>query len=157
MSNTDHTPEQSQDIIADYTGELEQIQMEGNQLAVKKARNALYIAAGLIFLSEMIGMARLGGFDSFVFIFALVEAGIFVALALWAKKKPYTAVVTGLIVFVAIIAFSVFINGKVYGAEGVFKALVGGIIFKVIILVGLIRPLKDAKELQAYLDRKAQN
>jgi multisubunit Na+/H+ antiporter MnhE subunit len=35
-----------------------------------------------------------------VFIIALIESGIFVALAVWTKKKPYTAIVAGLITFI---------------------------------------------------------
>ena len=143
--NTD----QQENVIADYANELKQIEMEGYELAVRKARNALFWAGGLVFLGEMISMFRQDlGFQPLLFIIALAEAGIFIGLAFWTKKKPYTAVISGLIAFIGIILFSVIINGMVEGSAGVLKAIFSGIIVKVIILVNLILPLKDAKALQ---------
>jgi len=77
-----------------------------------------------------------------------------VGLALWTKKKPYTALIAGIIAFIAYILLAVVANGYVEGTTGVFKALVSGIIVKVIIFVQLFRPLKDAKELQAAKAQK---
>jgi len=137
-------------VIANFVDEIKQIEIEGYELRVRKARNALYWTAGLIFLSEMIGMGQSGeGFDPLIFVIALAEAGVFVALALWTKKKPYTAVLTGLIIFIGLIILSVVASGIVYGSEGVLKALWGGIIIRVIILVNLISALSDARALQA--------
>ena len=146
---TNNTNPPEQDVIANYANDLKQFEIEGYERAVKKARTALFIAAGLIFLSEMIGMYRLyDGFDPLIFGIAVIEAGIFVGLALWTKTKPYTAVLTGLIVFIGFIILSVVVNGMTDGGMGVGKAIFSGIIFKVIILVNLISPLKDAKALQ---------
>lgn len=141
--------DQQENVIADYANELKQIEMERYELAVRKARNALFWAGGLIFLGEMIAMFREDlGFQPVLFIIALIEAGIFIGLAFWTKKKPYTAVVSGLIAFIGIILLSVIVNGMADGNTGIFKALFSGIIVKVIILINLIRPLKDAKALQ---------
>jgi hypothetical protein len=97
----------------------------------------------------MIGMYRSGlGFDLYVFIFALVEAGIFLGLAFWTKKKPYTALVLGLVAFIAFILLSMVVNGLVDGSTGVLKAMISGVIIKVVILVALIGGLSDAKALQ---------
>lgn len=151
-----NNPNQPQEnVIADYNEEVERLRMEGNELAVRKAKRALLLAAGLIFISEMVTMYRGGlGFDPIVFIIALIEAGIFIGLVFLTKTKPFTAVLSGLIVFCAIILFSVIVYGMEYGGEGVLKALFGGIIFKVIILTYLIMPLKDAKELQDWLNKQ---
>ncbi len=78
----------------------------------------------------------------------LVETGIFVALGFFTKSKPYTAIILGLIAFVLIIGFSATIYGLREGSAGVVKALFGGIIVKILIFISLVRPLKDAKELQ---------
>jgi hypothetical protein len=143
--NTD----QQENVIADYANELKQMEMEGYELAVRKARNALFWAGGLVFLGEMISMYQQDlGFQPLLLIIALAEAGIFIGLAFWTKKKPYTAVISGLIAFIGIILFSVIVNGMVEGSVGVLKAIFSGIIVKVIILVNLILPLKDAKALQ---------
>jgi len=155
MTAENKNPDQQENVISEYASELKQLEMEGYELAVRKARNALFWAGGLIFLGEMISMFGQGlGFQPILFALALVEAGIFIALAFWTKKKPYTAVVTGLIAFIGIILLSVIVNGMVEGSAGVLKALFGGIIVKVIILVNLILPLKDAKALQEAMKQR---
>ena len=148
MTTTNDQPDQQKDVIADYANEIQQIHMEGNERSVRRARNSLFWAGGLIFFWEMVAMFRTTGFDPVVFTIALIEGGIFVGLALWTKKKPYTAIITGLIVFIVFILLSVIIYGMTEGGVGVLKALFSGIIVKVIILVNLILPIKDAKELQ---------
>jgi hypothetical protein len=149
MTTENNQPAQEENVIADYANELKQIEIESYEQTVRKARNALFWAGGLIFLWEMIAMYRDDlGFHPVYLIVALFEAGIFIALAFWTKKKPYTAVVWGLIAFSAIILLSVIVNGMAEGGVGIVKALFSGIIVKVIILVNLIRPLKDAKALQ---------
>ncbi len=142
-------PEKQQDVIADYAEGLKQIEIEGYETAVKKARNALFWAGGLYFLWEMIGMYRADlGFDLIWFISAVIEAAIFIGLAFWTKKKPFTAVVTGLIVFLALIILSAVMFGISEGPAGVFKSLISGFIVKILIITNLVRPLKDAKALQ---------
>jgi hypothetical protein len=150
-----NNPNEQPSVIADYANEMLQIEMQAYERAVRKARNALYWAGGLIFFWEMVAMFRDNeGFDIASFILALIIGGTFVALAVWTKKKPYTAVVTGLAVFIAYLALVVVINGLVYGSEGILKALIGGIIIKVVILVNLILPIKDAKALQEAKKRQ---
>ena len=137
------------DSIADYHNDVRIIELEGYALRVKKARNALFLTAALVFLGEMIGMYIAGGeFNIYVLIIALFEAGIFVALALWTKKKPYSAVTGGLIAFIGIMLIAAVAGAYESGAAGFLKAVFGGIIVKVIILVTLIRALADSKALQ---------
>ena len=146
---TPTNPPEQQDVIADYASGLQQIEVEGYERAVRKARNALFWAGGLIFAGEMINMiGSQAGFRLLILVIALVEAGIFISLAFWTKKKPYTAIIMGLIAFTGIITLSVIANGMVEGSAGVLKGLFGGIIVKVVILVNLILPIKDAKALQ---------
>ena len=155
MTTPNDQPDQQKDIIADYANEIQQIQMEGYERTVRRARNALFWAGGLIFLGEMIAMFRSEtGFDPILLVIALVEGGIFVALAFWTKKKPYSAILTGLAVFLAFIVLSMVLFGMAEGSAGVLKSLVSGIIVKIVILVNLILPIKDAKELQ---DAKKRN
>lgn len=140
---------QQQDVITDYTRELQEIEMQGYERTVQKARNALFWAAGLFFVGEMIDMARhQTSFDLIWFFTAVIEAGIFIALAFWTKSKPYSAVLSGLIYFILLIILGTVASALEGGSEGVFRALFSGIIVKVIIIVNLIRPLNDAKALQ---------
>lgn len=148
MSN-EPTTTPSNDVIADHFDELKQIELEGYELAVKKARNALFWTAGLIFFWEMYGMYReFKAIEPITLAIALGIAGIFVALAFWTKKKPYTALIAGISAFFLYLLLAVVLNGLAAGAEGAFKALISGFIVKIIIFVNLFRPIKDAKELQ---------
>jgi hypothetical protein len=140
--------------ISAYHDEIAQIQQEGYQQTIKKARNALFWAAGLILFGEIISMVRSDGFDPVTFSFALVLSGIFVGLALWTKKKPYTAIIVGLIAFITHWLLAIISYGILFGAVGVGKAIIGGIIVRILILINLIRPLKDAKELQELMEQK---
>ena len=135
--------------ISNFVSDISHIEMEGYEIRVRKARNALFWTAGLIFLGEMISMfSTYHEVEPLVLGIAFAEAAIFVALALWTKKKPYTAIITGIILFTVLILLAAGVNGYVDGAEGVFKALFGGIIVKVLIYLNLIRAVKDAKLLQ---------
>jgi energy-coupling factor transporter transmembrane protein EcfT len=135
--------------VTDYLSDIRHIEMEGYEQGIRKARNSLFWAAGLLFFWEMIALIRAGEFEPISFGFAVVIAGIFIALGLWTKKKPYTAIITGIVVFIAHWLLAIVFNGMAYGAEGVGKAIIGGIIIRIIIMVNLIRSLQDAKELQA--------
>lgn len=146
--NTNNSNEQKS-VIADYANEINQIRMEGYERAIRKARNALFWAGGLIAFWEIFAMIRSGvGFEPISFGFAIIIGGVFIALGFWTKKKPYTAIITGLIVFIAYIGLVVLANTLVEGSTGLLKGIFSGIIVKVIILVNLILPIKDAKELQ---------
>lgn len=157
METNTPTPEQEpvQDLIADYHADINQIELEGYELRVKKARNALFWAAGLILLGEVLVYARSGAeLDMYGVAIITVIVGTFIGLALWTKKKPYTAIVSGIIAFILYILLVVVVNGYAEGAAGVFKALFSGIIVKVLIFVALIRPLQDARELQKLKEER---
>jgi hypothetical protein len=152
---TNQVPDPAAGEIAAYNDEIVTIQKEGYELVVKKARNALFWAAGLMLFWEIIGMLRNDGFEPITFSIALALSGIFVGLALWTKKKPFTAIILGLVVFVAHWVLAIVSYGVVFGAAGVGKAIIGGIVVRIIILINLIRPLKDAKELQEMMEQKS--
>jgi len=137
------------DLITDYMDEMALADLDFHQSVVKKARNALFLAAVIVFLGEMVAMFNNGGtFSMGVLVIALVETGIFAGLALWTKKKPYNAVIGGLIAFIGIIVLAIVVNGLVGGIGAAVMALIGGIIFKIIILAALFSALKNAKTLQ---------
>jgi hypothetical protein len=144
----------SEDVITNYAEEIKQIELEGNERTVKKARNALFWTAGLLLAGEIISSFR-GGYDLSPYVIGviIIEVGTFIALALWTKKKPYTAIITGIIIFIALQLFSAVITGKEEGATGIFKVLVSGILVKIVILVALFRAVGDAKELQQSRSR----
>jgi hypothetical protein len=140
-----------EDLISDYVNELKESDLEHHKLSVKKARNTLYLVAALVFVSEMIGMFMSDeGFTPLVLIISLVEAGIFVILALWTKRKPYSAVVSGIIAFIGIytLAFAGNLIASDWGSA--VQSLLGGFIFKIIVLVTLFQALRNAKAVQNH-------
>jgi len=141
--------QETEDVITAYADEIKQIELEGHGRTVKKARNALFWTAGLLLASEIISSFR-GGYDLSPYVIAVIvlEVGVFIALALWTKKKPYSAIVTGIIIFIGLQLLSAVVTGKEEGAEGIFKVLISGFLVKIIILVTLFRAVGDAKELQ---------
>lgn len=154
--NPIHQPEdpKQEDAISEYIFDIEQDRIEFNQSIVKKARNALFLAGALIFASEMISMFNsAGGFNTITLIFSLIEGGVFVALALWTKRKPYNAVLGGIIAFAAIMLLAMIANGYASGIGAAFLSLISGFIFKIFILVALVNSLRNAKELQ-WIQRK---
>lgn len=142
-------PAPQQDLVTNHLNEIEEFEVEGYEAVVRKARNALFWAGGLIFAGEMISMFQMvGGFDPYIFGIGVLEAGVFIGLAFYTRKKPHLAIVIGLIAFCLIILISATLSAMTMGIEGLLKSLVGGIIVKIAILIALIRPLGDAKELQ---------
>lgn len=140
-----------EDLISEYVNEMREMDMEYSQHSVKKARNALYVVAVLVFIAEMIAMFMSDeGFNYLTLIIAILEAGIFVALALWTKRKPYTAIITGITAYIGLILLAVAYSGYIDGAEAAIKAAVSGIIVKIAILVTLFKALSDAKAIQNY-------
>lgn len=155
QTNQPDTTTTETDSIAHYHDDVQQIELEGYQNMVRKARNALFWTAGLVFAGEMIAMYSTSGqFNIYVFIIALLEAGIFIGLALWTRKKPYTAIVAGLITFIGIMLIAAVANAYETGAAGLLKALFSGILVKVAILVTLIRALNGSKALQEAKENK---
>ena len=154
--DTNQEKEEVYDQIASYHDDINQIHLEGYEIGVRKARNALFWAAGLILLGEVITYARSGlGIEPIGISFIVLVVGTFIGLALWTKKKPYTAIVSGIVAFTLYILLVAALNGYAEGAIGVLKGLFGGFIVKILIFVALIRPLSDAKELQRAKEERS--
>jgi len=124
--------------IADYYDGLKQLELQGYEAGVRKARNALFVTAVLTFIGELISIELTGlTFTPVLVGIALVEAAIFVGLALWTKKKPYTAIIIGLAVFIGLWILAIVGSG--------FRGAIGGIIVRIIIISYLISALKPAR------------
>jgi len=124
--------------ISDYYDGLKQLEMQGYETGVKKARTALFVTAGLLFVGELISVALTGlTLTPLLIGIALIESGVFVGLAFWTKTKPYTAIIVGLVIFIGLWILAIIGSG--------FMGAIGGIIVKIIIISYLISALKPAK------------
>lgn len=130
--------EKKEDAIADYYDGVKELEKQAHETGIKKARTALYVTAVLVFVGEIL-VASMSGLELTPLLIgiALVEGGIFAALAYWTKKKPYSAIIVGLILFILLWLANIIL------AEGVAKG--NGIIFRIIIIVYLVQAIKPAK------------
>lgn len=107
---------------------------------IKDAQNALLIVSGINLIS---GIVQILTDNSEAWLFALgifvVIAGLFAALAFWAKYKPFAALLIGLILYIGI-----FILFAVLDPSSIIR----GIIFKAIVVIYLIKGLIAANDAQ---------
>ena len=104
--NTPEPPKENE--IADYFEGVKKLELEGYETGIKKARNALFITAGLVLLAEVISLATSGiPLSPFLIGFIVVEVGIFVALGFWTKTQPLTAIIIGLLAFLGLWIFTI--------------------------------------------------
>jgi hypothetical protein len=132
-------PVESENAISDYYDGVRELEIRGYESGVKKARTVLFVTAALVLVGEFI-YATINNvtMTPMLISIVLVESAFFVGLALWTKRKPYTAIMIGLIVFIGMWVLAMVGSG--------FKAAISGIIARVIIITYLIRALKPAKD-----------
>lgn len=113
----------------------------GYDRPVRQARNTLFVVAGIQFIFGLITIYPIEdvAVKWTTFGIAVFISAIFVGLALWTKKKPYTAILSGLIIYCLLILIDVF-----YQPSSIIK----GLIMKIIIIVYLVKGLSNAKETQ---------
>ena len=138
METTPQTPEPMEESIfteSDYS-------MEGYDKHIRRARNILFVIAGL----NLVSIYSLWPIDNSVkYIatgFVVFIAAVFVVLAFWTKKKPYSALLTALILYVGL---------QIIGAVANPMTLAQGWFGKIIVVVLLILGLQNAKETQQLL------
>lgn len=124
--------------ISDYYDDVKKLEMRGYESGIRKARNALFVTAGLLLLGEILSASTNHiPWTPLLIGIVVVEVGVFVALGLWTKTKPFSAIVTGLILFVLYWIATIIIVGV--------EASYSGIIVKLIIIVTLAQAVKPAR------------
>ena len=138
-----------EDEISEYYNEEKQRRLAGFNHAAYAAKNALFISAGLLLIPLMISYARFQEFPGTIDI--LLVAGMFccfIMLAIWSSKKPYSALKYAGLLFLGYIILNLIPFIITYGAAGIGKGLISGILFKIIILTILGKPAPKAKQMQ---------
>jgi peptidoglycan/LPS O-acetylase OafA/YrhL len=123
-----------------FTGD--DFSMDGYDKHIRQARNAIFVAAGILLLNLIILLYNLPGGYEYAWIDILLWGAFiagFIVLGFWTKKKPYYAIIGALVLYGGFILLNAVID-----ANTIFK----GIIFKIAIIVYLIKALSDAKEAQ---------
>jgi len=145
---SEYKNDDTESILAEDVNSYRDIEIRGYEDGVRKVRNALFWSAGIIALEHIIAFFQLGEINNIILIQGLIIVGAFVGLGFYTQKKPYTANILGLTVFILWWLYLIVINVLI-GSGEILSAIFGGIIFKIIILTILIKNLSDAKELQA--------
>ena len=116
--------------------------MEGYDKHIRQARNACFISAALLLLNAVILFSKYPFDISIMWLDYLLWAiyiGGFIFCGIWTKHKPYYAIIGALCVFALFVIVNAIIDPS---------TIVGGWIFKIAIVVTLIKGLGDAKEAQ---------
>ncbi|MGY3791625.1 zinc-ribbon domain-containing protein [Aquimarina sp. 433] len=114
---------------------LKKSQIREDRKKISSARNTLYWMAGIFFVSGLILFMNLG--DIAVLIAGAILAIIYLVLAYWSQKKPFAAILSGLLLYLMVIAANVIVE-----PSSLFK----GILLKVIILSFLIKGMYSASQ-----------
>lgn len=119
--------------------------MEGYDKHIKNARNTLFVLAGLTLILNLWVLLPIDGDLAKMISLCIIAGvcGLFLGLAFWTKKRPYTAILIALIVYSVLI-----ILGWILEPTSIIK----GILFKIAIIVLLVRGLRNAKESQDMLE-----
>lgn len=123
--------------------------LEGYDKHVRQARNALFIIAGLLVLTGL--LSSLNASEEmliYVWVEILIMVAAFVALGFWSKKKPYTAILIGLILFIAYMGLYIIID---------YTNIFSGILVKIFIIVYLVKGLNNAREAQTIKEALGTN
>ena len=93
-----------------YIGEhmIQKIRLEEMADAVIKARNMLFAISGLTLVPYLLGSITSG--DWSIFGIGIFVACLYGGLALWSKKQPFPAILTGLILYVSLWVLYIVIN-----------------------------------------------
>jgi hypothetical protein len=103
----------------------EEFSMEGYDKHVRQARNTIFVAAGLLFVSTLFFYLGARNNDEYIWIDITIWASFiiaFILLGLWTKRKPYYAIIG------AIILYTVFV---ILNARVDISTIYSGIIFKI--------------------------
>jgi multidrug efflux pump subunit AcrB len=113
--------------------------MEGYDKHVRNARVTLYVVAVLMLLSLFLLPQMADTARKIAIGFVVVLAVVFAVLGYWSTKKPFTAILTGLIVYIGL---------QVADAIADPSTLLRGWYVKIAVTLFLIMGLRNAKEIQ---------
>lgn len=140
--NHSTTEETANSETSDTIFSPDEFSLRGYDKHIRQARNAIFAVAVLL----TINLLMLGGNSPEeyeylwmdIVLWSVFIAG-FIFLGFWTKKKPYYAIVGALCLYAVFILLNAALD---------ISTLFKGIIFKIIIVVLLVKGINDAKEAQ---------
>lgn len=139
MENHEKTPEaekpQQDSVLLDVAD------MSGYDKNLKNARTWLYVLSGIMFAVGLYHFFQNEAYGEEVqWITFAMEGGIalvFLACTLWSYKKPATAFMTALVLYLLLVISNAILEPA---------TIIQGIIFKILIVIALGKAYKDARE-----------
>jgi hypothetical protein len=118
------------------------IQSQNHQKHIRQARMTIFIVAGIQIFFGMVSGFQFGGNTGwFVFGITAFIALIFIALGIWTRKKPFTAILIALILYSGLLITDLLIQPAI---------ILKGILVKILIIVFLLRGLKKARDAERW-------
>jgi len=115
---------------------------------IRRARATLFVVAGINLLGAVLILIGSEPTRIVTAIIIIVIAATFVALGFWTKKKPYSAILTALILYIVILALD---------AIGDPSTLFRGWLIKAGVIVALISTISNARETQRMMTILGKN
>jgi len=120
----------------------DEFSLKGYDKHIRQARNAIFTVAGLLLVNVAILYNTVPAGYEYIWLDFLIWGAFitgFIFLGFYTKKKPYYAIVGALCLYAAFI-----ILNAVFDLSTLYK----GVLFKIIIIVILVKGINDAKEAQ---------
>jgi len=120
----------------------DEFSLKGYDKHIRQARNAIFAVAGLLLVNVAILYNTVPAGYEYIWLDFLIWGAFitgFIFLGFYTKKKPYYAIVGALCLYAAFI-----ILNAVFDLSTLYK----GVLFKIIIIVILVKGINDAKEAQ---------
>lgn len=119
--------------------------LDDHKKAINKARNILYILAGLNLLAGIL-LGLILNVNIPILLSCIIGAGIYFALGIWSRTQPFPAILSGFFVYIVFIVIS-----GIADPHTIYQ----GLIWKVIIISAFIygyKGVKDLKKLEIELE-----
>jgi hypothetical protein len=118
------------------------LQSHDHQKQIRQARTTIFVVAGIQFFFGMYSGFQFGGNTGWI-VFGITAfiALIFLGLGLWARKKPFRAILIALILYSGLLLTDLIMQPS---------TILKGILIKIFIIVYLVRGLKKAREAERW-------
>ncbi|HAP00602.1 MAG TPA: hypothetical protein DCQ93_01640 [Bacteroidetes bacterium] len=148
-------PKSAEKLITDETKidsrnlpQYKELLLEEAQQRVNLARNWMYFIGGINLTVAMIFYFQSHNVFNLDVIVQSVFGFAFFGFAIWVRHQPRVAVVSGMILYLAIISLTAMVD---------LRTISSGIIFKVMIIYAFVRSMKAATEVENLRDELGKN
>ncbi len=121
----------------DFEYETKRYQLNNARAIVKSGTNTLYVLSGLIFLGNLVLYFVKDDVGSLIV--GILLPLIFLGLAYWSKQKPFTALLSALLLYASLLVISAFADPM---------SILSGIIVKIIVIGALVKAVRGGREAQ---------